>query len=433
MPFDISTEWTWVENKSSLLRDTAAELTIKVGDSVLTQAYDMWSRTVTERARVSAYPLAEWFAASWWRLLHEPLPEANGRASLHWRMAHDLPAAGGGYSWPRVRMFSDGEAIQISARSGGQASWEPARYLTDMPSVRVPQSVFEGQISNFIQLVIERLLDTGANAGALRSIWSDIVEERADPDVRAWRELEARLGYDADEAPEALLNRFADLFHKVGRAASEEIAPIVGSEKSEQHLEQLLGFANRGGLEARFAQDIFLKDYAVRDEAPWLRGRKLAGLVRKLTNLDDGPVSNESICEILGTSIDKFENSAPTGSPISLGVRQGDKAHLRLHFRKRHISGRRFEAARFIADQLIAPEMDIWLPQTDTATARQQVQRSFAAEFLIPIENLLSHLDGSLANDAFDDAGEYFNVSPLAISSHLANNGYIPAEAASRF
>jgi hypothetical protein len=93
------------------------------------------------------------------------------------------------------------------------------------------------------------------------------------------------------------------------------------------------------------------------------------------------------------------------------------------------LPGRRFEAARFIADRLLAPEADTWLPQTDASTARQQVQRSFAAEFLMPIADLQNFLKDNLTNDSFEDAGEYFGVSPLAVKSHLVNHSIIPSDA----
>src|SRR5208337_4842513 len=65
---------------------------------------------------------------------------------------------------------------------------------------------------------------------------------------------------------------------------------------------------------------------------------------------------------------------------------------LKLLFRKKNRPARRFEAARFIADHLCAERRDRWLPVSDAATARQKVQRAFAAEFLCPIASLRNYL-----------------------------------------
>jgi len=75
---------------------------------------------------------------------------------------------------------------------------------------------------------------------------------------------------------------------------------------------------------------------------------------------------------------------------------------------------------------LAAPAEDHWLPTTDTATARQKLQRAFAAEFLCPITTLQEYLNGDLSEEAIEDAGEHFEVSSVMVRSHLANNGLLP-------
>ena len=436
--FEISTDWSWATAGSAASRAAAAEIAITVGDNVLTRTFDTWSKTVTERMRVSALPLAEWLAASWWRLRYEPRGETGGQPPAHWRMAHDMPAAGGGYVWPAIRMASDGEAMQVSAHRSAQAEWEPGRYLAELPPTQIDLGVFEREIASFVQFVLDRLRDTGAASPALTALWADITAERADPDVRAWRELEARLGFDADQAPDRLIETLGDLGRRVGDAAVAEIAPIINSETPEQRLGTMLEVADAPGIPAVAGREIRL-DLArpgnahVRratafpldagKQTPWERGRELATMIRQSRGINPGPVSDDSLGAILGMRASALVE--PTTSPFSLGVRAGDGDRINLHFRKRHRIGRRFEAARFIADNLIAPHDDHWLPQTDAGTARQKTQRAFAAELLMPIDDLLGFLDGSVSSDAVEDAGEHFQVSPLAVESHLANNGVI--------
>ena len=98
---------------------------------------------------------------------------------------------------------------------------------------------------------------------------------------------------------------------------------------------------------------------------------------------------------------------------------------MRLHFRKRNRAGLRFEAARLLCDELIAPDSDKWLPATDSRTSRQKIQRAFAAELLCPINSLDEFLSGDYTPERIEDAAEHFGISPLAISSHLANNNRI--------
>jgi hypothetical protein len=53
---------------------------------------DKCTGAVHSFANRSAYDLALWFAANWWRLRREP-----ERAGTDWAMSHRLAAIGGGY------------------------------------------------------------------------------------------------------------------------------------------------------------------------------------------------------------------------------------------------------------------------------------------------------------------------------------------------
>ena len=86
----------------------------------------------------------------------------------------------------------------------------------------------------------------------------------------------------------------------------------------------------------------------------------------------------------------------------------------------------RFEAARFIVGHLLASPRERWLPATDAKTARQKVQRAFAAEFLCPFDAFEDFIEGDFSPEVIEEAGTLFGVSELAVKSHLANHGKIP-------
>jgi Zn-dependent peptidase ImmA (M78 family) len=73
----------------------------------------------------------------------------------------------------------------------------------------------------------------------------------------------------------------------------------------------------------------------------------------------------------------------------------------------------------------MAPPKEKWLPVTDIATARQKMQRAFAAEFLCPIDTLLEHLGGDYSQDRMEEVAAHFEVSGLAVHTHLVNNGIL--------
>lgn len=418
--FKILTEWSWAENARPLNRETAAELTLLVDNQPLTQLLDKWSKTVTSRARVSAYPLAEWLAANWWRIRYEPGPDAGAPPTPEWRMAHELPAIGAGYVWPGVRLVSDGESMQISARNSGTVAWESAEYLLDLAPTSVTYPDFDREIDAFITLVLDRLAGMDMKDSELAVLWADVLAERSDPEVTAWRQLEARLGFAADEAPQGLMALMSSLTLEAGEAAVNEVAPILGSTETVRRIQTLTDLAHSAGVAARF--DLSLDASPPRrGETPADEGRRLAHAVRKYIGKQEGPLEDRRLAEILNLSEKKLQTPVYAKAPLGLGVKKAGRV-VDLHFRRQQKTARRFEAARFIADHIIAPSEDRWLPQTGTSTARQKIQRAFAAELLAPIADLRAMIQDDFSQEAVEEAAEHFQVSPLTVRSHLANN-----------
>ena len=82
---------------------------------------------------------------------------------------------------------------------------------------------------------------------------------------------------------------------------------------------------------------------------------------------------------------------------------------------------------RIICDSIVA-DSDHWHPATVSKSARQKLQRAFAAEFLAPIDDVVEHLGGSFDVDSIQGAAEFFDVSELTIRDSLRNNGRIPRD-----
>ncbi len=417
----------WIQNADPDPRSasTSAELTVVVDGISATRLFDTWSRTVSDRARLPIYPLAEWFAANWWRLHAEAPYEGGGFPATDWRMSHDLTAIGGGYVWPRMRFAFDDWAVQISARAVQNAPWEPVRHLNDIqPARSVPLAIFDRAVGDLIDLVLRRLADVGVSAEPLATIWSDVRAERLDPEVSEWRRWEARLGYDPEQVPDALMDRLAGLFGRAGKPAAAEVAPLL-STNYDVMLGRLEALAAAPGIAAALPiGEAFEVDLGV---APWDAGRELARRVRGDAGFVEGPIANADLADLLGCSVAAFDEIPGWDVPIGLGVKSDGGATL--HFRKRNMPGFRFEAARFLADGIFASREDRWLPLTDRGTARQKFQRSFAAELLAPIAEVGSEFDLDSTPERIEDLSDVYGVSPLAIRSHLANHGYLNPEA----
>lgn len=427
--FKIIPEWTSAEHGPEELRKTSARLQIICADQIATRSQDEWSQSVQNVVHLSAYPLAQWFAASWWRLRWEPASEGLGPVS--WRMSHEMSAAGFGYLWPLLRFEPDGEAVDIICHPSAEGGKEPIVYLNTFRKT-IPGTMFERAIDAFINQVLARLDAVGLRETSLHAIWRDIQEERLNQQFAAYRKIEALLGFDPDEAPEPLVAHLLSMAQQAGDAAMAEIAPVCAGEHPERTLQEIITLAETASVDGRIEKPIPLVADQVaklpmhRQARPWERGWALARQARQAWSLQSGPISDKTLSDILAIPARVLgEPRQHNRPPLSLAVRQDEEGKVKLAFRRGTHLGRRFETARLLADFLSAPSEDRWLPATDSKTARQKIQRAFAAEFLCPIEALREYLADDFSTEAMDEAGEHFQVSPLAVKSHLANNQLI--------
>ncbi len=401
---------------------TAAQLEIHVDDVCLTRNQDVWAQTV--RDNVSAYPLAMWFASSWWRLNHEPLP--TQQPSHDWRMAHELGAANHGFVWPRIVFIPDGEAIYVWAG----ASMLPDQSVQYLQGLEAPKLInltgFQRSIELFIQSVLARLDAKDLAGSNLAHLWTFVQEDLADPDAARRRKLEAELGFDPEECPEQALNAALKWEQQVGEAALSELAPAIAATGANPDLEIIGRLAGADGIVGTpqiSSNSIVHLDHG----APWERAiHDARALRRKLGNVS-GPISNPSLYDLLGLSSNAVSNwSGPTGrSPVAVAIpTSGDQ--WKFVPRRRSPAGQRFELARFLGEHLRSSTGEArWLASTDLSTSRQKYQRAFAAEFLCPIDALTSFLDEDFSSYAIDEAADEFGVSEQTVTSLLLNNGCI--------
>ena len=343
-------------------------------------------------------------------------------------MAHELAAAGHGFLWPNLTFASDSQSIQVIGHPTNPLSEEPVRFLADFTEA-VPADVFESGIDNFLELVLARLRALGQEGTGLERLWNEVWKERRDPPLAALRRFEAVLGFDPQEAPRGLLDRMISLSNRAGEQAAEEIAPACAGPDPTGALNAIEQIASLPGIEGSSHAADLLREQLPPEDAPsipWERGRSLARAVRASHGWNGDPLSDESVASLLGIRKADWKPSwGDSAAPVlGLAIRESGN-EMRLHFRKRNLAGLRFEVARLLCEELIAPDTDKWLPATGSRTSRQKIQRAFAAELLCPIESLDDFLSGDYTPERIEDAAERFGISPLAISSHLANHNRI--------
>jgi hypothetical protein len=421
-------EWTGAE-----LDPTASRLRIEIAGLNACRAENQWSKSIDEAPHLSAGPLAFWLAANWWRLRWESEP-VSGQRDTNWRMAHEVPAAGGGFLWPQLSFIADGEWLLAECSPTAVASHEMLRYIASF-DLAVSASAFEVGVDNFIDLVLERVGDD-PDFTPLQTLWSTVRDERRDPAAREERRVEAMLGYDPGEASPMAAAVIETVLSTQGVDAAAELAALCNAPNRDERLNNVLDATRQApDVEGHLERDL-LKAGPLSGGAavaltyatgPQEQGQVMAAMARAAAGFSvDAPLCDGQLARLLGIVTDSISSANTQGSKRGFGL-----AILNGHgrdsyrFQARHPHGRRFEAARFLGDAILQPT-DGWHLTTPTATARQKAQRSFASEFLAPITGLQEQLQQDFSMEAIEDAAAHFNVSSYLVGSHLRNNGIIP-------
>jgi hypothetical protein len=425
---NLNFDWSPNGNNSPEIQQTMGMFSLQAGEIYLTENEDIWTQKIRSTVLLSAYPLALWMSSSWWRLLFEPLPPAGIKPSVDWRMAHELTASNQGFIWPRVLCASDTESMQIWATPSDPANKQSVRYINGLERpVSENFLEFDSIAAAFIESVISRLNETGVYGTSLAHLWEEVQEERSDPYSTMYRRREAELGFDADECPDEIVKDALDLAKRVGNETLSELAPTCGKESLETKpfsaIKELIESTGLKGKPVNWSNLPVNQDPV---KAPWQRAKEVASFVRKEIGNEENPITNKSLCDLLG--LQELEYDAwqpPKRQPISVAVPLKEDG-FSYHPRKKYPTAKRFELARLMGDYLLYGNCGkSWLASTDIRTSRQKYQRAFAAEFLCPLDSLQVYLNNDYSESAIEDASEYFKVSQKTIETILTNNGLI--------
>lgn len=422
---DFRQSWTSVGSGTPELANTLAQLEIYVGDYNLTRNENLFSQSLQDHVIVSSYPLVLWMLQNWWRLLYEPLPASN-KPDISWRMAHELGAANYGFVWPKILFASDSLNVQVWSSPSEVNSQQSVRYINGL---NLPASIsitdFRQALIGFISTVESRLETFGMGSNDLSALFSIVKEEEQIEDSRVYRKLEAVMGFDPDECPPDAMEYAINLYRKYGEGTLLELAPVYGKMGKEEPLKPIENFICAAGVCGKPTFFTKQKENSTSsNSAPWKMAVDNARELRREIGNIINPIDTNNLFGLLGISSSDIDKWEPAGrSSVSVGIPNDDQT-IKFVPRKRHPISKRFELSRYVGD-FIQIGSNQWLTNTDLGTFRQKYQRAFAAEFLCPINGLVTFLESDFSNEAIEDAAEHFNVSEQTVSSLLANNHYI--------
>ena len=417
MTIAITADWEHLEEGSPAERACFAAIGIKVGDTWLTEAEDAFVKRIRQQVHLSAYRLAEWLAWNWWRLKWEP----RGVKRVDWTSAHQLTSAGGGYVWPNLTFFSDGERMALISRATTRRNYEPLRYLTERMAV-VGVTDFVVAVDRFIEQVLGQLSAESIESTNLAVIWNEVLEERAESDSSRWRQVEALLGYEPGDAPEDAVKSIIEGGAAVGVDGFTELAAARKDGENVPNLMRLQSIAAAQGISSKPTDVVRLPgEFGPASNVPaWRGGAAAARALRKQENLGDGRLSSVRLTSLSGVGSEIILQPGP-GPSFSFALDDSEASGHVVLRKTDWQTNRRFEVARILGDRIFSQKESL-LPATRAQTYRQKWQRAFAAELLCPAESLIDMVDGDVSPESIESAAEEFEVAELVVKSLLADH-----------
>ncbi|WP_462325988.1 hypothetical protein [Desulfoplanes sp.] len=433
MSENLEFQWEWLSpfEPSSVEGLTFADMKISVGGRAVTELEDDRSQTLRKGMYISAYPLALFLAANWWRLRWEPKPLQE---DPEWRMRHCLPAIGEGYVWPDLTFTSDGEGILLTVRSREKSRTSPVRYIADF-SAWVPAKSFEGAIRHCIEGVLSRLDAVGMTNTDLVDLWDEVRKENDDFAIARMRRIEALAGYDPDEAPESFVRDLLNTESEVGLPAIQELA-AASKNRALDDLKLLQESLQTKGVDFQIADfNRLVSDAQPKQSSatPWQQAYAAAQKVRDIWGLAEEPISNIRLADLVGVHRNVLEDDHESGrvlhAPYSASTWNRENDDRRLILNRKPVTSRRFAICRLVGDRLLGMDDGRLSAATDAGTSRQKFQRAFAQGLLCPFDALMDFIGKAVpSDDDIEDAAAHFLVSPRLVYTTLVNHHVLPRE-----
>ena len=338
---------------------------------------------VRESLPVSVYPLAEGIAMDWWRLF-------GGRDVWLRLFKHR-----GGYAIPDVRWRFDGVDFEIACRP--RCYDNPPASFPNGADERLGRGDAERALGVFLTEVIGRLEECGVRDSGLQLQWRLLQKSRKDPEETAFCEAAGALGldaYDISEADAAFIEESGALFD--GEALVEYLSGVRDVPRPDRSVGWIRELERRPRYKSRLpalehpgaGASEACGDRA-RGLKPWERGYRWARAIRRMIDAPQGERFRTVTALTRRLDAPSFE-STPL-APGVCGLVEAVEGETRIHLRRlRNSAGRLFAFARAIGDAVANPPARWSAVNYLHDASRQACGRAFAAEFLAPIEEILS-------------------------------------------
>lgn len=367
-----------------------------------------------DHVTISLYSLAEGLAHDWWTLFGA---RDNVLSLLRYRS---------GYAVPDVRLSYDGAAFEVSAEQRVYTNPD-VRFWSGASEV-MARTDAEAQLSDFIECVLDRLAARGVDNTSAALRWARVQASRGDAEEAAFCEAAGALRldpYQIDEGAAQSIEQASELFE--GEPLTEFLAgarvtnrfrlirwieEVEDRPPAQSRLAELPNAAR--AVAARVPEEV--------GEEGWARGYRRARCLRSVLGFDETRrfPNFHALATAMGAGAQYDVAHSANGIRLLRSQRYEEvDLHMRPHGRPGDAQASHlFTLARGIGDVICFPAPQR-APINDLRSAyRQAAGRAFAAEFLAPVNEILSmQADG---RDTVAIADE-FTVSTEVIDRQVEN------------
>lgn len=400
------------------LAATWSDLTIEIGDDLVTLVRDRRSNAIRQSVHTSAYPLALWVAQHWWALTEHMRASAvdsdallwTARRRPSWLSAHNLRGAGDGMPWPDLAIIPEGGIAHLVWFKGIGLAGQPVSFLTS-GSAFIPMSDLRGALTEFVESVLDRLNSSGVVATALHKEWESIAE--LTDSERDFARACGRLGLDPFSLPDSTADQIERLDRLVPAELLDDFLNTADALKIQQAARWIEVARHR--LHGADPMDLDLGSPQIDNERPWVSGYDVARKARRQLGLE--PTDSIALDDCVG--IDQIDQ--PAGGIRGLAGRDGTRIGLVVSRQYRGSKTTRFSQAWAFGLTTLGGRTLALLDPSQRAVPR--AARAFAAELLAPAEGIARLLGEESDPDerTFELIADHFGASPIVVAHQYHN------------
>ena len=413
------------------LAATFARVQIRVGESILTRAFDHETNALRDFVLVPLYPLAEWLASNWWTLRYESENPASRRHhGFHGR--HCLGAQREGYGVPRLELVSWGARARIVSATDPRPTPNSDLVHVEQTMKWVNTHELFETLADLVDQVLRRLASLGVTGTALEEEWAAV--QSADEEESSFCRAAARLGWDPYAIDDRRRAQVLLLAERLG-GLFEEAAPVLDPndlEASADAIVEALEDAKGNALPLRCLGPLSKEvggPEADADLEPERAGNALAKRLRQALGAPAVPLRTlEEVARTLDEGPRVLEAVLrPAGRlaylPFVAGVVTATEDRLPgLAFRESSARGLRLTFCRALAEVVSAPGTNALV--TTAITDRQERSHAFAAELLAPASWLAERISGPAADHrTVEKLAAELDVAPRVVADQIATHG----------